>query len=68
MIVVEYIENKKEIYKGREFESHWLHTKKREIKMSHLFSLTVIDVISAVKIYHVQGTITNTWDRFGSLA
>lgn len=39
------------------FESDILHTKKREIKMQHLFSLTVIDVITAVKIYHVQGTI-----------
>ena len=35
-----------------EFDSRWDRTQKREIKMPSLFSLTVIDVISAVKIYN----------------
>ena len=41
---------------GQRFESVILHTKKNvRLRCRALFSLTVIDVISAVKIYHEQG-------------
>ena len=41
---------------GHRFESDILHTKKNvRLRCGALFSLTVIDVISAVKIYHEQG-------------
>ena len=41
---------------GHRFESDILHTKKNvRLRCGALFSLTVIDVISVVKIYHEQG-------------
>ena len=41
---------------GHRFESDILHTKKNvRLRCGALFSLTVINVISAVKIYHEQG-------------
>ena len=41
---------------GHRFESDIFHTKKNvRLRCGALFSLTVIDVISAVKIYHEQG-------------
>ena len=51
---------------GRRFDSDILHTKKREIKMRALFSLTVIEVISTVKIYHEQGH--NNANKIASIA
>ena len=48
--------NALDLHSGRLGSSPTVSTlKKREIKIWALFSLTMIDVISAVKIYHVQG-------------
>ena len=49
--------------RGHRFESDILHSKKNvRLRCKRLFSLTVIKVISAVKIYHEQGHNNNTFE------